>query len=204
MGDGSGPLVVHRAGLVGSRLGGAVGKRRAGAHAQAEAAVHRQPADFSIVAPMNGAADASAAYVEALQDIGPAGSRDPDLREPRRRWRGRRDPALSARRAHPGRQRHHLQSEDEQCAQGARSGAPSCCCPVRRRHHPRWRDVILAPRRRCPTRSGSSLALKAGEAPENFAADLERAYINGHQARFLFAADPSASRPRPAGHLDVA
>jgi len=32
-----------------------------------EGTVHRQPADFSIVAPMNGAADASAAYVEALR-----------------------------------------------------------------------------------------------------------------------------------------
>ena len=36
---------------------------------------------------------------------------------------------------------------------------------------------------------GLVLALKAGEAPGNFAADLERAYINGHQARFLLAAD---------------
>ena len=36
---------------------------------------------------------------------------------------------------------------------------------------------------------GLVLALKAGEAPGNFAAELERAYINGHQARFLLAAD---------------
>ena len=36
---------------------------------------------------------------------------------------------------------------------------------------------------------GLVLALKAAEAPGNFAAELERAYINGHQARFLFAAD---------------
>ncbi len=36
---------------------------------------------------------------------------------------------------------------------------------------------------------GLVLALKAAEAPENFAAELERAYIDGHQARFLFAAD---------------
>jgi len=33
------------------------------------------------------------------------------------------------------------------------------------------------------------LALKAAEAPQNFAAELERSYIDGHQARFLFAAD---------------
>src|SRR6185436_11715365 len=33
------------------------------------------------------------------------------------------------------------------------------------------------------------LALKAAEAPGNFAAELERAYIDGHQARFLLAAD---------------
>jgi ceramide glucosyltransferase len=36
---------------------------------------------------------------------------------------------------------------------------------------------------------GLVLALKAAEAPANFAAELERAYIDGHQARFLFAAD---------------
>jgi ceramide glucosyltransferase len=36
---------------------------------------------------------------------------------------------------------------------------------------------------------GLVLALKAAEAPRNFAAELERAYIDGHQARFLLAAD---------------
>jgi ceramide glucosyltransferase len=36
---------------------------------------------------------------------------------------------------------------------------------------------------------GLVLSLKAGEAATNFAAEIERAYINGHQARFLFAAD---------------
>ena len=36
---------------------------------------------------------------------------------------------------------------------------------------------------------GLVLALKAGERPENFAAEMECAYLNGHQARFLLAAD---------------
>ncbi|OJU33469.1 MAG: hypothetical protein BGN99_04170 [Alphaproteobacteria bacterium 65-37] len=36
---------------------------------------------------------------------------------------------------------------------------------------------------------GLVLALKAAEAPQNFAAEVERAYIDGHQARFLLAAD---------------
>jgi ceramide glucosyltransferase len=36
---------------------------------------------------------------------------------------------------------------------------------------------------------GLVLSLKAAEAPDNFAAELERAYIVSHQARFLFAAD---------------
>jgi ceramide glucosyltransferase len=36
---------------------------------------------------------------------------------------------------------------------------------------------------------GLVLALKAGEAAVNFAAEMECAYINGHQARFLFAAN---------------
>jgi ceramide glucosyltransferase len=38
-------------------------------------------------------------------------------------------------------------------------------------------------------RVGLVLALKAGTAPANFAAEMECAYINGHQARFLLAAD---------------
>ncbi len=37
--------------------------------------------------------------------------------------------------------------------------------------------------------AGLVLALKAAEAPGTFAAEIERAYIDGHQARFLFAAD---------------
>ena len=44
-------------------------------------------------------------------------------------------------------------------------------------------------RRRAVGEVGLVLALKAGEAPENFAAELERSYIDGHQARFLLAAD---------------
>jgi ceramide glucosyltransferase len=36
---------------------------------------------------------------------------------------------------------------------------------------------------------GLVLALKAGEQPENFAAEMECTYLNGHQARFLLAAD---------------
>jgi ceramide glucosyltransferase len=38
-------------------------------------------------------------------------------------------------------------------------------------------------------RVGLVLALKAGEQAQNFAAEMECAYINGHQARFLLAAD---------------
>src|SRR5258707_1027827 len=41
---------------------------------QAEGAVHHQPADFSVVAPMNGAADGSAAYVTALQELARQGA----------------------------------------------------------------------------------------------------------------------------------
>jgi len=39
------------------------------------------------------------------------------------------------------------------------------------------------------TGTGLVLALKAAEAPATFPAEIERAYIDGHQARFLFAAD---------------
>jgi ceramide glucosyltransferase len=55
--------------------------------------------------------------------------------------------------------------------------------------------IVLEPAMLCRAaaplsdRVGLVLALKAAQAPENFAAELERAYINGHQARFLLAAD---------------
>ena len=48
---------------------------------------------------------------------------------------------------------------------------------------------------------GLVLALKAAEAPETFAAEIERAYIDGHQARLLFAADRLGGPGDQAGGL---
>ncbi len=45
------------------------------------------------------------------------------------------------------------------------------------------------PPRHFSTKVGLVLALKAAEASQTFAAEIERAYIDGHQARFLLAAD---------------
>ena len=59
-------------------------------------------------------------------------------------------------------------------------------------------DVARPCRRRAVGRGRSGAGLKAAEAPGNFAAELERAYINGHQARFLFAADRLGLRSPPA------
>ena len=60
---------------------------------------------------------------------------------------------------------------------------------VRRRHRPRCRACSRRAAAALSAEVGLVLALKAAEAPENFAAEIERAYIDGHQARFLFAAD---------------
>src|SRR5262249_30664089 len=46
---------------------------------------------------------------------------------------------------------------------------------------------------------GLVLALKAAEAPENFAAELERAYIDGHQARLLLAPERHGIAVAPGG-----
>src|SRR6185503_16425080 len=45
-----------------------------GRKSRTAAAVHHRPSDFSIVAPLNGAADASAAYVAALRALSEQGA----------------------------------------------------------------------------------------------------------------------------------
>jgi len=90
-------------------------------------------------------------------------------------------------RADPDRQRRHLQSQAEQRAQGLEAASRPlvvlCDAGIAL-----TADDLVTAAAQLSDDVGLVLALKAGERPENFAAEMECAYINGHQARFLLAA----------------
>ncbi len=148
---------------------------------------HR-PADFSIVAPLNGAGDASANYIKALAELSGAGAEilicvadadDGAVALTRALWPdapilvGNDDtfnPKMNNVRKGLEAARREIVAL---CDAGVVFGADELC-------------HVAAP---LSDRVGLVLALKAGDAPENFAAEMERAYIDGHQAKFLFAAD---------------
>jgi ceramide glucosyltransferase len=153
-----------------------------------ESAVHHRPADFSIVAPMNGASDASASYVAALQALARQGAEilicvshagDGAVAATRALWPDAPILVGSDTTFNPkmNNVRKGLEAARRPivalCDAGITLDADTLC-------------RIAAP---LSDTVGLVLALKAGVAPGNFAADLERAYINGHQARFLLAAD---------------
>jgi len=153
-----------------------------------EGAVHHRPADFSIVAPMNGASDASAAYVAALEELARQGAEilicashadDGAIAATRALWPDA--PILVGNDTTFNPKMNNVRKGLE----AARRPVVALCDA----------GIILDAGTLCSAAAplsdtvGLVLALKAGEAPGNFAADLERAYINGHQARFLFAAD---------------
>ncbi len=144
--------------------------------------------DFSIVAPMSGARDVTPAYVQTLQELSRAGAEVLICVA---------DPADGA--AEPLRELWPnapvLFGEDDTFnpkMNNARKGFEAAGRPV-----VTLCDAGIAlgteqlQTAAAPLAEGVGLvlALKAGVGPENFAAELECAYINGHQARFLFAAD---------------
>jgi ceramide glucosyltransferase len=151
-------------------------------------AMHHRPDDFSIVAPLKGAADASPAYISALRALSQAGA------EVLICVANADDPAAAATRA---------AWPDAPLLVGADTTFNPKMNNVRKGLEIASRPVVALCdagtalgvddlRRAAAALSdevGLVLALKAAEAPENFAAELERAYIDGHQARFLFAAD---------------
>jgi len=150
--------------------------------------VRHRPADFSIVAPMLGASDASPGYVGALRALADAGAeilvcvgRDDDG-------------AVAATRA-VWPQAPILVGSDTTFnpkMNNVRKGLEAASRPVVALCDA---GIILDGDTLCRAAAplsdkvGLVLALKAAETPENFAAELERVYIDGHQARFLFAAD---------------
>ena len=157
-------------------------------HPRPEPAPRHRPADFSIVAPLNGAADASPAYVAALQALAGQGAeiliciadaQDGALAALRAEWADA--PVLIGSDTTFNPKMNNVRKGLE----AARRPVVALCDA----------GIILEAGMLCRAAAvlsdtvGLVLALKAAEAPANFAAELERAYINGHQARFLFAAD---------------
>ncbi len=164
----------------------------------ASAALARQPraggpprhrvADFSIVAPMNGTADASAEYVATLRGLAAEGA------EVLICVVSESDGAVSALRG---------QWPDAPILIGSDTTFNPKMNNVRKGLDAATRPIVAlcdagimldgGVLRHCAAalsdKVGLVLALKAAEAPASFAAELERAYIDGHQARFLFAAD---------------
>jgi ceramide glucosyltransferase len=153
-----------------------------------EPAVRHLPADVSVVAPLNGEADASPAYIGALRTLAGQGveiliciadAEDGAVAATRAIWADA--PILVGSDATFNPKMNNVRKGLEAAS---RPVVALCDAGIAL-------DADLLCRAAAPLSDtvGLVLALKAGEAPQNFAAELERAYINGHQARFLFAAD---------------
>ena len=150
--------------------------------------VRNRAADFSIVAPMAGAEDASRHYVLALRELATAGAEvlicvaradDGAVAPTRALWADAPILVGSDDTFNPkmNNVRKGLEAAGREivalCDAGIVLGVDDLC-----RAAASLSDEV-----------GLVLALKAADAPETFAAEIERAYIDGHQARFLFAAD---------------
>ena len=153
-----------------------------------EGAVRHRPSDFSVVAPLRGAADASPAYVGALRTLAGQGA------EILICIAGESDGAAVATRALWA-DAPILIGEDTTFnpkMNNVRKGLEAATRPVVALCDAGIAldgDTLARAAAALSPEVGLVLALKAGEAPESFAAEIERAYIDGHQARFLFAAD---------------
>lgn len=151
-------------------------------------AISHGPADFSIVAPMSSAADASADYVQALKALSDAGAEilicvatedDGAVAPLKALWPD--SPILVGNdttfNPKMNNVRKGLEAASRPFVALCDAGILLDAENLRRAALPLSESVGLV------------LALKAGEAPGNFAAELERSYIDCQQARFLLAAD---------------
>ncbi len=144
--------------------------------------------DFSIVAPMAGAEDATAAYVQALRRLADAGAEilicvaqaeDGAVAPTRALWPDAPVLVGSGDTFNP-----KMNNVRKGLEAAARPIVALCDAGIEL-----GLDELLRAAAPLATGTGLVLALKAAESPGSFAAELERAYIDGHQARFLFAAD---------------
>jgi ceramide glucosyltransferase len=150
-------------------------------------------ADFTVVAPLNGAADASPAYIDALVELSQAGVEvllcvaDPHD--------GAVEPANSQWQAELGVDAPILFGRDDTFnpkMNNVRKGLEAASRPVVALcdagialtvHELVAAAAVLS------GQVGLVLALKAAGRPDGFAAEMECAYMNAHQARFLLAGD---------------
>jgi len=150
--------------------------------------VRYQAADFSVIAPMNGESDASPAYVGALRALSEAGAEvlvcvanesDGAVATTRALWP--EAPILIGSDATFNPKMNNVRKGLDAAT---RRVVALCDAGI-------VLDVDTLRRAAAPLsdKVGLVLALKAAEAAGNFPAAVERAYIDGHQARFLFAAD---------------
>ena len=147
-----------------------------------------QASDFSIVAPMAGAEDASAAYVYVLRQLAEAGAEvlicvahagDGAVAPTRKLWP--EAPILVGNDDTFNPKMNNVRKGLEAASRGV---VALCDAGIQL-------SLDELSRAAAPLSAGAGLvlALKAAEAPQSFAAEIERAYIDGHQAKFLFAAD---------------
>jgi ceramide glucosyltransferase len=150
--------------------------------------VSHRAQDFSIVAPMAGAEDATVSYVQALRRLAEAGAEilicvaQPDdgaVAPLRALWADA--PVLVGNDTTFNPKMNNVRKGLEAAS---RPVVALCDAGIELRL-----DELLQAAAPLATGAGLVLALKAADAPESFAAEIERAYIDGHQARFLFAAD---------------
>jgi ceramide glucosyltransferase len=150
--------------------------------------VRHGAADFSIVAPMVGVRDASPAYVRRLADLSRAGAEvlicvttehDEAVGRTRAEWPDAPILVGSDDTFNP-----KLNNVRKGLEAASRPVVALCDAGI---------DLTLSELASAAAhlsdKVGLVLALKAGDRPENFAAEMECSYINGHQARFLKAAD---------------
>ncbi|MBY0324134.1 MAG: glycosyltransferase [Reyranella sp.] len=150
--------------------------------------VRHVAADFSIVAPMVGRRDASPGYVRGLAELARAGAEvlicvtaedDEAVGRARADWPDAPILVGSDDTFNP-----KLNNVRKGLEAATRRVVALCDAGI---------DLTLSDLTSAAAhlsdKVGLVLALKTGDRPENFAAEMECSYINGHQARFLMAAD---------------
>ena len=150
--------------------------------------VRYQAADFSVIAPMNGESDASPDYVGALRSLSESGAEvlicvadDGDSAAAATRALWPEPPILIGSDATFNPKMNNVRKGLDAAT---RRVVALCDAGIILDV-----DTLRRAAAALSDKVGLVLALKAAEAAENFPAKMERAYIDGHQARFLFAAD---------------
>jgi ceramide glucosyltransferase len=150
--------------------------------------VRHRPADFTVVAPLNGAADAAPAYIGALAALAGQGAEillcvadeaDGAVAATRALWPDA--PLLVGRDTTFNPKMNNVRKGLEAAS---RPVVALCDAGIALDA-----DTLARAAAALSPETGLVLALKAAEAPQTFAAEIERAYIDGQQARLLFAAD---------------